>query len=211
YICDIIKKRELYKKVSFSIDSFNPKVMEMLQNDLKKSSTIKNALGIIINSYYSGGDVAVTMMDLSETVLSLWNIGEEKKSVLSQQIIVMYSIFVIFIVIIIVLYYVFRPIASMETGEIGAGDFSISVQTTNYCDPEMYPQIYPLCTIGYIFGYKMEDVLTYFKLLLFFTAIVEAASIGLMIGVIQDNRIQAGLKHAAILVTITLLVFALVM
>jgi dihydropteroate synthase len=28
YICDIIKKRELYKKVSFSIDSFNPKVIK---------------------------------------------------------------------------------------------------------------------------------------------------------------------------------------
>ncbi len=186
-----------------------PRVIQLLQQELKKSNMIKNALGIIINSYYSGGDVAMTMMDLSETVLNLKEIYEEKKSILHQQVIIMYAIFFIFLLIILVLYYVFRPIATMEGGEIGMEGMAISLQATNYCDKSLYPQIYPICTIGYIFGYSMTDNLTYFKILLFFTAIVQAISIGLIVGVIYDNDIKAGFKHSAILLTVTLLIFAL--
>lgn len=188
-----------------------PRVIRLLQNELKKSNMIKNALSIMINSYYSGGDVAMTMMDLSETVLNLREIYEEKKSILHQQVLIMYAIFFIFIGIILVLYYVFKPIASMEGGEVGIKGMTLNLQLTNYCDKTLYPQIYPICTFGYIFGYNLNDNLTYFKILLFFTAIIQAISIGLMIGVVYDNEIKAGFKHAAILLTVTFLIFALLL
>ncbi len=193
-------------KYRLSLNIPFPRVLELMKKELSKSKMISNAIDIIINSYYSGGDVGLTMMDLSQTLLNIKEIYEERKVILNQQVMIMYAVFIVFMVITVVLYFTIKPLTELKT-PLEIGKYSISA--INFC--EEYKQVRPICNIGYVFGFKPEEPTTYFKVMLFLLSIVQAISTGLIIGIILENNYQAGLKHIAIFISIVLLTFGIIL
>ena len=195
-------KRAIYR---LSIGVPFPRVLEMMKDELKNSKMMSNSIGIIINAYNSGGDVGTTMSALAESVLEIKEIYAERASILHQQVTIMYAVFIVFLIIIFSLYYVLTPLTNIsEKMSIGG----LSFGSTNYC---LMSSIKPLCSIGYVFGYSLEDNLTYFKILFFFMALIEAISIGAIAGILSGGNLTAGLKHIGILLSITLISFMIIM
>ncbi len=193
-------------KYRLSLNIPFPKVLELMKKELSQSKIVSNALDIIINAYYSGGDVGITMMDLSQTLLNIREIHEEKKLILNQQVMIIYAVFIIFLIITVVLYYSLKPLTQLETPlEIG----KYSVRAVNFC--EEYAAVRHICEIGYVFGYKLEDSTTYLRILLFLLSLVEGIATGIIIGIITENSYKEGLKHVAIFVSLVFLVFGLIL
>jgi len=193
-------------KYRLSLNIPFPRVLEQMKKELSKSKIISNALDIIINAYYSGGDVGITMMDLSQTLLNIREIHEEKRVLLNQQVMIIYAVFIVFMIITVVLYFSLKPLTQLET-PLEIGDYSI--KAVNFC--EEYSAIRHVCELGYVFGYKPEDNTTYLRVLLFLLSLVEGISTGLIIGVITENNYKEGLKHVAIFLSIVFLIFGLIL
>ncbi len=193
-------------KYRLSLNIPFPRVLELMRKELSKSKIVSNALDIIISAYYSGGDVGITMMDLSQTLLNIREIHEEKRVLLNQQVMIMYAVFIVFMIITVVLYYALKPLTELNT-PLEIGDYS--VKAVNFCVE--YPAIMPVCELGYVFGYKPEENTTYLRVLLFLLSIVEGIATGIVMGVIMENSYKEGLKHVAVFLSLVFLVFGLVL
>jgi flagellar protein FlaJ len=148
---------------------------------LKRSVLISRINKIILEAFHSGGDIKKTLGSLSENVTLIKEMESERKSIMRQQIIIMYVIFFVFIAVVIALYKILSPILYIQ--QIGA--FSgVTVQS----------QGAPL-------------TLEYFRNLFFLMTLVEAVCAGLIAGQIAEEKLIAGVKHVLIMVSASIFIF----
>ncbi len=185
-----------------------PKVMKMLSKRLGGSRLMKQSFTIINEAYSSGGDVAETMSSLAMNVSKIKQIEDERRSIMSQQVFVMYFIFLLFIGILVGLYQILIPMSSMNPLAGTASTYMIPTgktvsafgQQTNYCGA--FP---PMCTLGEALGFSEKGI--YFKTLFFLMAVVQAVSSGVISGQIGEGSISAGVRHVGIMLLVTVISF----
>lgn len=182
------------------------KVMKMLSKRVGGSRLMKQAFTIINEAYNSGGDVAETMSSLAMNVSKIKQIEDERRSIMSQQVFVMYFIFLLFIGILAGLYQVLILMSSLgaaagatSASSSGSGVMNLG-QSTNYCGALPW-----MCTLGESLGFSEDGI--YFKTLFFLMAVVQAVSSGIICGQVGEGSVSAGVRHVGVMLLITLLSF----
>jgi len=134
-----------------------PKAWEKFTKRLAKSPLIRRVNAIILEAFHSGGDVKKTLGSLADDVNIIKEMESERRSIMHQQIIIMYIIFFVFVGVIIALYKILSPILYVQQ----IGSFSgIGIQEG---------------------GAKLT--LEYFRNLFFLMTMVEAICAGFIAGI----------------------------
>jgi hypothetical protein len=158
-----------------------PSAWRKFTNRLSRSQLIRRVNTIILEAVHSGGDIKKTLGSLAEDVNIIKDMEAERKSIMQQQIVIMYIIFFVFVGVIVALYKILSPILYVQQIGSFAG---IGIQEG---------------------GAKLT--LEYFRNLFFLMTMVEAICAGLIAGVIAEEKIVAGIKHVLVMVSVTIFVF----
>jgi flagellar protein FlaJ len=186
-----------------------PKVMKQLSIRVGGSRLMKQAFTIINEAYSSGGDVAETMSSLATNVNKIKQIEDERRSIMSEQVFVTYFIFFLFLGILAGLYQVLIPMTAMnDAGNTTASSYSsLPVeglsgfgQPTNYCGSFSL-----MCSVGESLGFSEKGI--YFKTLFFMMSLIQAICSGIIAGQIEEGTLIAGIRHAGILLFVTVISF----
>ena len=146
-----------------------------------KNPVIKRSVAIVIQAERSGGDMGSVLEAVTQSVLEIKKVKEERKTNAYTQTIQGYMIFFVFIVIMIVLQVYLIPKLGQIGGELsegigGAGIGGLGGLTGGTGTP---------VNLGPIF---------------IATIIVQGLFAGLMIGKFADGNFKAGVKHSLIMV-----------
>ncbi len=159
-----------------------PQAWKNFTNALGKSSMIQRINGVIIESFLAGGDIGAILASLSENVDTLKRMEDDKRSMMTQHLVVMYVVFFVFLSIVVILQQILLPILYLQRFGTFAG---VSLGSSE------------ILTIGY------------FKNLFFVMTMVQAASLGMIAGQITEEKLIAGFKHVIIMLAIGIFVFLL--
>ncbi len=183
-----------------------PKAMGYLAKRMSGSRLIHQAFTIINEAYSSGGNVAETMTSLATNITRIKQIEDERRSIMGQQVFVIYFIFLLFLGILIGLYQVLIPMTDMgaqyATGASGAAfkGFGFLGKAVDYC-----ASVPIVCDFGRAMGFAEKGI--YFKALFLLMSLIQAVSSGVVAGQIGEGTIIAGVKHSGIMVMVTMLSF----
>ena len=177
-------------------------VMASLAERVKYSAIMKRSFTIILEAFNAGGDVTEVMDDLSTDIKTIKGLHDERKSDMSQQVIMMYFISVLFLVISLMMYNILIPLVSSGLVDVNLfGSSSGASDDVDYCTLAPF-----VCVVCVPFGFG-EGQLCYFEALFFVMAIVQAITSGLMAGEISEGSAAAGVKHAIFLAVVAFIVF----
>ncbi len=180
-----------------------PKVLMQLASRIRSSKIMRQSFTIIIEAYTSGGDIAETMDSIAMNISSIREVNEERKSILSQQVYIMYFIYFLFLGIIVALYKLMIPLLAINVSAADSGFSGMSLGgAVNYCDTMPW-----LCNLGVVMGYDPSDPLTYFRVLFLMMVLIQGVASGVIAGELSEGNATAGIKHAGIMIVSSLLVF----
>ncbi len=160
-----------------------PEAMKMLSDRIKYSTYIRRGLAILLEAYFSGGKIADTMEAVSNSTKILKEVEKNRESMLQQQLVIIYLIHFIFIGIIVALYRILIPLLTFQ----GGGSTSLVAN----------------------FGAGESPPLSFYKLLFFLTMIIQSAGNGIVAGVTKEGNFSAGIKHAGIMIIISLFAYTI--
>lgn len=149
---------------------------------LSASEVISRINGIILESFYSGGDISAVLESLSEDVDTIKRMEADKRAMMLQHLAVMYVVFGVFLSIIVILYKILLPILYLQR----FGAFS-----------------------GLAFRPSELLGVDYFKNLFFIMTLIQAGSLGVIAGQITEEKLIAGFKHIVIMLAVGIVVFFL--
>jgi flagellar protein FlaJ len=182
------------------------RALEIFSNSFKSSLTITEILGILKESYLSGGNISMTLESLSKDMVILKEIGEERKSVVRQHVMVMYGIFFMFVVISIAIIQVLVPMMGQTAATAGV----TSPLILTFTDPcTKFYIVFPcgyfdiLCT-----SFAVPSGVGCYYFALFFTVLLtQAIFMGLIAGQLGENSVIAGVKHSLIMLASIFIIF----
>jgi flagellar protein FlaJ len=188
------------KKMSHQI-SWNmniEKVLDQFAERLKRSKRIHSSTKIIRESYLQGGNLADTIDSVASNATMLEDVQKEKRSILSQYVLLMYAISIIFIVIVVAINRLLIPIFESTSKVVGQ-----QLGLVNPCGTVSGIEV-TLCDFlntssNALFGLQPNTIASYYIGLFFYMAIMQAIFSGLVVGQISDNSLTSGLKHSIIL------------
>lgn len=181
------------------------RTMEIFESKVSSSRIIREALGILKQSYESGGNIVRTLESISRDMMMLKEAEEERVSLLRQHIFIMYAVFFMFVGISILIIFVMVPMIETQTqltGAAGSSRFGMSTMFSNPCPPEssvVMPCGFYLA-VGTLFGVSPESVGSYYISLFFCAVVIQGMMIGLITGQLGENSMTAGIKHSMIMV-----------
>ncbi|NIO20402.1 MAG: hypothetical protein GTN76_06585 [Candidatus Aenigmarchaeota archaeon] len=208
-----------YGKLSDEVQKFSNRLswgipfirsLEIFSNRFKNSKLISEVLGIVRESYMSGGDVSSTLDSLSKDMLTLRDVEEERKSIVRQHVMIMYGIFFMFVGISLAIINVLIPMM-IEQPQITGGEAPLLFSFTDPCTDMPIP--FPcdffniLCVSFNIRG----GIACYYIALFFSVLIVQAIFMGLIAGQLGENSAIAGVKHSLIMLASIFVIFMFVM
>jgi len=178
------------------------KVIDQFCERTKGSKRLNSIVKIIRESYFSGGDVVSTLESAADAMNVLDEIEKEKKSLLSQYVIMMYAIAFLFVGIVVAINKLMIPIFQTSSPMQAAGVLGLE----NPCS-SCYGLTCQICnTYGFISGFlfypeKIDptNVAIYYTSLFFLMCIFVSISCGLVAGQISENSVIAGVKHSLIM------------
>ncbi|MEA3229468.1 MAG: type II secretion system F family protein [archaeon] len=176
-------------------------VMSSMSKRLKYSPIMRRSFTIILEAFNAGGDVTDVMDDLSTDIKNIKEINDERKSEMSQQVIMMYFVSFLFLGITLMLYHILIPLISSGMMTVNVSGSSAMAEVVDYCTYVPF-----LCSICLPFGFG-EGQLCYMEALFFVMAIVQAITSGLIAGEINEGSVAAGVKHALFLMVAAFIVF----
>jgi flagellar protein FlaJ len=181
------------------------KVLNLFANRVKKSKRLFTSVKLIRESYMSGGDVSATLDSVADDASILEDADKERKSILSQYVVLMYAISLIFIVIVVAINKLLVPLFNIGTTTAGSDN---PIGLTNPCEVCTGFEC-SICslfqgTAQYMFGMDPRNIGSYYAPLFFFMAMTQAVFSGLVAGQIAENSITAGIKHSLILTGLAL-------
>ena len=185
------------------------RTLEIFEKDVRESRIISEALGIIRQSYESGGSMVSTLESISRDLFMLREADQERSSMLRQHILIMYAIFFMFVGIAILIIYVMVPMIDSQS-KLGGG-FSIGTQAVfaNPCPTERMV-IFPCglyTAIATMFGAPINKIGAYYIALFFSAIVIQGLFIGMITGQLGENSVVAGFKHSLIMVFISVALF----
>lgn len=110
--------RKMANQISWGMNL--DKVLDQFANRVKKSKRLFTSIKIIRESYLTGGDVVSTLESVADNSNILEESEKEKKSILSQYVLLMYAISIIFIVIVVAIHKFLTPVFQATMGQTGA-------------------------------------------------------------------------------------------
>jgi archaeal flagellar protein FlaJ len=158
-----------------------PKAWTKFTKLLTRSDLIKRINNIILESFHAGGEIKVTLNSLADDVNLLKQMEFEKKSVMKEQIIIMYAVYFVFVGVIIGLFRILAPILFIQKMGVFSG---ITVQNAGG-----------------------ELTIEYFKNLFFLMILVESICAGIIAGQISEERLIAGFRHVVIMLSVGVFFF----
>lgn len=162
-----------------------PTTLESFSKRARYSTYIQRGIAILLESYYAGGDVAATMEAVANSTREIKEIEKDRESVLSQQLMIIYIIHFIFIGILVALYAIMIPMLTLQSvpsGGLGGLGGGVGGEAP-----------------------KME----YYKLLFFLAMTIQSLANGVVAGETKEGSASAGIKHAGIMISVSLFAFAL--
>ncbi|MFH0949232.1 MAG: type II secretion system F family protein [Candidatus Aenigmatarchaeota archaeon] len=204
------------KKISNQISWNIPfdTAMKNFEKRMHSSKIISRSVAIIQQANNSGGNVESTMESLANNIEMIKEVQQEKATLMSQQVVLMYAIFFIFLGITIALIKFLIPLlqaqAQTQTTAYGSfGQFEI-----NPCKPcsEIGGLECTGCTVfltvGNMFAFgDKADATTYYRSLFFTMIIIQGFFTGLVAGQISSDSAIAGVKHSLIMLMAGFIVF----
>jgi len=170
-------------------------VMRRMQDRLSGSDLIGRSISVIIQSYEAGGDISETMDSIARDASKIKDAEKERRSVLFQQVIIIYAIYFLFLGILVALYNILIPL--LNIGGSGGGGF-ISTPP-NFCSGGSVAQ--PVCSLCPALGLGDTGTrLCYYKSIFLLMLIVSGSFNGLVAGEIGSGKVAAGVKHSLIMV-----------
>lgn len=186
------------------------KVLNQFRDRVKRSKRLYTTIGILRESYLSGGNIISILESIADDVTMLEESDKERRSILNQYVILMYAVCIIFIVIAVAINRLLLPIFSSTPGAgLAGGPLSL----TSPCD-ECTDVNCNICslfegTAQYVFSIEPKTIGAYYTSLFFFMSLIVAIFSGLVAGQIAENSVTAGIKHSLILVAITFGAFSI--
>ncbi len=174
------------------------RAVEIFGKRFQNSKLITEVLGIMRESYMSGGDVASTLDSLSKDMLTLRDVEEERKSIVRQHVMIMYGIFFMFVGISVAIIHVLIPMM-IEQPQVAGGESPITFAFTDPCTD--MPIVFPCGFFNIIcVSFNIKGGIACYYISLFFSVlIVQAIFMGLIAGQLGENSAIAGVKHSLIM------------
>lgn len=177
--------KEMHRKLTWGIPL--PEVLGNFREKVKGSSLMRRGLGIVLESYYSGGDISSTMDAIADSTTTLQDVRNERKSMLRQQLMIIYVIHFVFIGTIIAMFKIMIPLLTVPGQEGGGGEGEFAGVS------------------GMMGGAPSMD---YFRMLFLITLIVQSIGNGVVAGEARSGSVVDGVKHASIMLAGALVSYA---
>lgn len=201
--------RKIANQISWGIPV--DKVLSRFSERVKRSKQLPVAISIIRETHNSGGDVASTLDSVAEGLIMLQEAEKERKSMMNQYVAIMYAISLIFVGIVIGINRFLTPIFQVSmTPQTPIGMFNpcggcyfskLDLLGLFSLDPCSICGVYSLISSS-LFFISPESPSSYYISLFFITALTQGFFAGLIIGVISENSVIAGIKHSLIIMGI---------
>ncbi len=181
------------------------KVIDQFAERVKSSKRLTVVSKIIKEAYLSGGDIISTFETVADNMAVLDDYEKERRSLLSQYIILMYIINFLFIGIVVGINRLMVPIFKVEA--VGQLEMIGLQNPCTFCSQfscvfcDILQAISSLFNLGDVRA--LENMGSYYTSLFFLMAIVESIFCGLVAGEISEGSALAGIKHSIIMVIIT--------
>lgn len=194
------------------------RVIGNMMNRMKSSKTITRSLMIIMQANKSGGNVEDTMESLASNIELIKDVQEEKSTLLSQQVIMMYAIFFIFVGISIALIKFLIPMLEAQGSAEGSSAFGFANFQANPCNPCENSndiancfgcRIFSVTSAAFGFG-DFTQAAAYYRSLFFTMILIQAFFTGLIAGQIGSDSVIAGIKHSMVMLIVGFFTFILV-
>ncbi len=151
-----------------------PIVMERFSKRLKDSPVIQESVSIILQSYKSGGQITETIESVADNATMLKEVIQSKNSMLKQQLVIMYVIYLLFIGITVGIYFLMQQLlglGSTDPGALGAiaesdilgggggsgGSGGGGEAIVNWCSGDIL-WAEPFCGISQVFGFVPGNI-----------------------------------------------------
>jgi len=180
--------------------------LEIFGKRFRGSKLVSDVLGIMKESYTSGGDVASTLYSLSKDMLTMKDVEEERKSIVKQHVMIMYAIFFMFVGVSLAIINVLVPMMIEQPQVAGAGAplmFSFTDPCTDM--PIFFPcGFFTVLCVSFSIG---GGITCYYMAIFFSVLIMQAIFMGLIAGQIGEDSTIAGVKHSLIMLASIFLIF----
>ncbi len=150
--------------------------------DDTNNKVIKRAVSIVIEAESSGGDIESVLESVTNSVLSVKKLQEERKATAFSQVVQGYIIYFVFIAIMLVLQLKLFPKLT-QMGSSGAGQ-----------------------TLNILGGGGSGGTGTNLDFIFFMLLMIQGLFAGIMIGKFSEGTINDGLIHSAIMMTLAALI-----
>jgi len=207
--------RRMYNQLTWNVPIDT--ALNNFSQRMKNSKVIVRAVIVILQANKSGGNVEQTMESLANNIESIKEVQQEKNTMLSQQVVMMYAIFFIFVGITIALVKFLVPLLQTSMATADTSGFGFSGFNSNPCslcasNPD------PACLgceafydVSAAFGFgKYGEGAAYYKGLFFTMIVVQGLFSGLIAGQISSDSLAAGVRHSLIMLIAGIFSFILV-
>lgn len=180
-----------------------PEVINRMAARIEGSSLIQRSLYIILQSYESGGNISETLDAIAANASMIKEAEQEKKSVLMQQVYIIYAIHFLFVGILVAMYLLLSKFLLQM--DMDAGGMMGLGSVDNFCQGTIAD---PLCMLCPAFGIgEAGEAICYYKSLFLIMITVEGVFNGIVAGEVLEGEASAGIKHSLIMAVIGLFLY----
>jgi len=179
-------------------------VLDKFSKRMKNSDIIRRSIGIINEAYSSGGDIAETMESTAVNVNIIKESEKERKSMMSQHVLMMYILFFAFVAITIAISKTLTPMMEIDMSSSMAGGIASFKSPCLSCIGSSNILCISCSTfsgVSTIFGLG-TGTRSYYRSIFLSMILIQGIFTGLVSGQIGENSPKAGVKHSLIMTTI---------
>ena len=170
------------------------KAVEKFERKFSKSKKVRMTINILKELIKSGYGIASSLNALHDNFVLLSEVDKERKTSLKQYLILIYAITFIFLGIVILIIKILVPI--LTQGFQGQQIFRNPCETASMLEREICNYYYGITSI---FKKQFKPIEGYYFGLFFHIAFMQAFFAGLLVGMVVERSMLAGLRHSVIL------------
>lgn len=175
-----------------------------------KNDVIKRSIATVIEAELSGGNMEDVLESITESLIEIKKIKEQRRASVHSQVLQSYVIFIIFVGVMIVIQNMLVPYLMGDEGLFSSGiNFGAITGTTSARGPSM------VMTVEIKYDSIASFVITLSKWfsslsgVFIMLTLIQGFFAGVIIGKLSEGDISAGLKHSLILMTVAFFVMSL--
>lgn len=184
------------------------KALYNFSNDTN-NDVIKRAIATVIEAEQSGGNIEDVLESITNSVIDIKKIKQERKASIQGQIVQSYIIFIVFLGVMVTIQNLLIPyVAGISAGGGEGSEIALGGQDTAAMDALMQKAEIDFSTLGGFLrsmGVWFVSIRGVFLML----AIIQGLFAGLVLGELAEGDIRSGFKHSLILVTLAVLIITL--